>query len=450
MRRARVPSPSHPRVLPQADSGGETEAESRVTGGSAELRIKDLVAALAAGWDATRERFIRGWREWGQSLAIPPGDAAIADCAQLSATVLRVHEDRTYPGAIVASLSVPWGNHRDDAGGYHLVWPRDAVESGLALLALGQADDARRMLSYLAARQRDDGSWAQNFYPDGQPFWTGVQLDESALPVMLAAKVMLEGWPPELERAASLMVRRAATFLARTGPSSPEDRWEENAGFSPFSLAVTVAALVAAASLDFLKGSDRDYALSLADNWNARIDEWTYVEDTELDRQFGIRGHYIRLTPPGQTALRGRVQIKNHPDDSRDARALLGLEFLYLARLGLRSPEDTRITDTLRLVDALLRVETPSGTFYRRYNDDGYGEHADGAPFDGIGVGRLWPLLAGERGHYAILAKEDASPFLRAMMNAGGPGGLMPEQVWDAAPIPERFLYPGNSCHYLL
>ncbi len=272
-----------------------------------------------------------------------------------------------------------------------------------------------------------------------------MQLDETALPVILAAKLKLGGWPADLERAATLMVRRAATFVARTGPSSPEDRWEENPGFSPFTLAVAVAALVAASTLELLDVSDRDYALSLADNWNARIEEWTYVRDTDLDRRVGIGGHYVRLTPPGETVLRGRVKIKNHPNDSLDVRALVGMEFLYLARLGLRAHDDPRITDTLRLADAILRVETPGGPFYRRYNDDGYGEHADGAPFDGRGVGRLWPLLVGERGHHALLAKEDVLPYLRTMLSASGPGGLLPEQVWDAAPIADRFLYTGKA-----
>src|SRR3546814_7278833 len=67
----------------------------------------------------------------------------------------------------LASLSVPWGNTSDSSGGYHLVWTRDAVEAGLALLAVGRTDDARRMLGYVIATQQPDGGWSQNSFPDG-------------------------------------------------------------------------------------------------------------------------------------------------------------------------------------------------------------------------------------------------------------------------------------------
>ena len=104
--------------------------------------------------------------------------------------MLRVHQDcASYPGAIVAGLCTPWGDTSNNAGGYHLVWPRDAVEVGFALTLLGHLDDAAQLLDYLVSRQSPDGHWGQNFFPDGTPFWTGVQLDETALPVMLAAKL---------------------------------------------------------------------------------------------------------------------------------------------------------------------------------------------------------------------------------------------------------------------
>jgi glucoamylase len=262
--------------------------------------------------------------------------------------------------------------------------------------------------------------------------------------VLLAARLEEAGSLGPLGAAATIMVRRALSFVARAGAHSPQDRWEENAGASPFTLATEIAALAAGATLGFLDEPDRSYALSLADNWNARVEEWTYVEGTGLDATHGTRGHYVRIAPPGATALRGRVQIRNRAADDLPARRLLGLEFLYLVRLGLRSPHDPRILDTLALVDTLLRVETPAGAFYHRYTDDGYGEHEDGRPFDGTGIGRAWPLLAGERGHYALLAGADPLPSLRAMAAATSQGGLMPEQVWDAAPIPERGLYPGR------
>jgi glucoamylase len=126
------------------------------------------------------------------------------------------------------------------------------------------------------------------------------------------------------------------------------------------------------------------------------------------------------------------------------AEALIGLDFLYLVRLGLREAGDPRVESSLKVVDATLRVDTPSGPAYHRYQLDGYGEHENGDPFDGTGVGRAWPLLTGERGYGALLVGDDPLPYLRAMTRMTGPGGLIPEQVWDSEPIPERYLFPGK------
>lgn len=401
-------------------------------------------SSLASGYCVARTRFIDGWRRWAKELDTPALSRALAGAVRRSAVVLKVHTDRTYPGAVVASLSTPWGASRDDAGGYHLVWPRDAVEAGFAFLACGQHHEARAMLGYLIATQQPDGHWLQNNFGDGRPFWTGIQLDESALPVLLAAKLDEMGQLGEMRPLAMRMAQAALGFVARTGPFSPQDRWEENAGASPFTLATVVAALVAGTAHGFLADEQGDYALSLADDWNARIETWVYAASTDLDREHGTRGHYVRLTPPCETAERGRVMLKNRAGESLHTRDLLGMEFLGLVRFGLRPASDRRIRDTVKLVDKLLRVETPTGAFYHRYNQDGYGEHADGRPFDGTGIGRAWPLLTGERGHYAIDAGEDPSPYLSSMLASASEGGMIPEQVWDTAPIPERHLIPGR------
>ncbi|HVC88266.1 MAG TPA: glycoside hydrolase family 15 protein [Gaiellaceae bacterium] len=398
-------------------------------------------SALAEGFAPVRERFVGGWEAWRHGLSLPRGPAELRDEALLSAAVLKVHEDRTFPGATVASLSIPWGFAHDDAGGYHLVWARDAVETGLALLAIGDLEGARRMLSYLAATQGPDGCWSQNFFPDGRPYWTGIQLDEVGFPIVLAAKLHEFGVP----ESASIgpMVRAAAGYLARNGPLSQQDRWEENPGASPFTLAVEVAALVAATG--WLEGADRDYALELADCWNERVEGWTYTEATELAARYGVQGHYVRIGPSlGEGGLCGRVEVRNRGGETVPASALVGLDFLYLLRLGLRDPHDERIAETLTVVDGELRSELPTGVAYRRYELDGYGEHADGSPFDGTGIGRPWPLLAGERGHGALLRGEDPTPYLESMARMTSPGGLIPEQVWDAEPLPERNLFPGK------
>ncbi len=397
--------------------------------------------ALTADFDALRGQFLETWRTWAATLSLPRPDETLGDAAELSAAVLKIHEDRAYPGAVVASLSVPWGNSTDSLGGYHLVWPRDATLTAFALLAANQRLDARHILSHLIAAQRRDGHWPQNYFPSGEPYWVGIQLDEVALPVLLAAKLAELG-EAELPGTAE-MVRAAIGFIARTGPTSPQDRWEENPGVGPFTLAVAIAALVAAAP--WLESEQRSYALGLAEDWNERLESWCYVEDTALAREVGVRGYYVHIAPLSPSGKRTcQVQLRNSDGASLQASALVSLDFSYLVRLGLRHALDPRVQNTLRVVDRVLKVDTPSGALYHRYNQDGYGEHADGHPFDGRGIGRGWPLLVGERGHLALQSGEDALPYLQTMWRCASAGGLLPEQVWDAAPIPELELAPGR------
>jgi glucoamylase len=399
-------------------------------------------SSLSEGFTPIRKRFTEGWQSWGEKLVLPKSTQRMTQEAQLSAAVLKLHEDKSYPGAVVASLSIPWGNSHDDLGGYHLVWARDAVEAGLGLLAAGQVDDAKRMLSYLIATQQEDGHWTQNFYPDGHPFWTGIQLDEVSFPILLAGKLQELNLLSDVSGARA-MVRAAAGYLVRNGPLSPQDRWEENAGANPFTLAAEIAALVVAGS--FLEGDEREYVLSLADDWNERVEEWTYVRHSQLAQTLQVDGYYVRLSPPeAQGGLRGRVEVRNRAGETLPAEALVGLEFLYLVRLGLRSPHDPKIRASLVVAEAMLKVETPCGPSYHRYNEDGYGEHENGDAFDGTGIGRAWPLLTGERGHYALQAGEAVTPYLEAMCCMTGTGGLIPEQVWDRAALTSKGLEPGK------
>jgi glucoamylase len=399
-------------------------------------------SSLSQGYDSIRQQFIAGWQQWGETLDIPDAPADIRREAYLSAVVLKVHQGRTYPGSIVASLSVPWGNTTDTIGGYHLVWPRDCVEAGIALLGVGQVDDARSMLSYLIAIQNQDGSWNQNCFPDGRPFWGGIQLDEVAFPIILTAKLAEQDALRGLGGVES-MIRRAVSYLVHHGPVSPQDRWEENSGISPFTLAIEIVALIAAA--EFLGADERDYVISLADYWNERIEDWTYVSGGPLASQYGVDGYYVRIGPAAvQGGLCGRVNVANRGGQSMPAIALIGMEYLHLARLGLRSRDDRRIHNTSKIADAMLRVEMPLGIAYHRYNEDGYGEHADGSPYDGNGIGRAWPLLTGERAHFELQLGRDPLPYLEMMTRMTGPAGLIPEQVWDGPPLPERGLQPGK------
>ena len=196
---------------------------------------------------------------------------------------------------------------------------------------------------------------------------------------------------------------------------------------------------------NFLAPAEREYVLQLADCWNERIETWTYTTNGEYCESHKVPGYYVRLGPAlSDDGLRGMVDVRNRREGATKATSLVGLEFLYLVRMGLRRADDPGIVATVELIDSLLKVETPSGPCYRRYNGDGYGEHENGSPYDGTGVGRLWPLLTGERGHYALLAGEDPQPYLDAMNRMTGPGGLIPEQIWDTDPIPERGLFPGK------
>ncbi len=398
-------------------------------------------SSLAEGFDLARRDFVTRWRAWERDLHVDHFDERWRALAMTSAAVLKMHEDRTYPGAIAASLSVPWGNTTTVAGGYHLVWPRDAGLTALALVAAGQIDDARHVLARFVATQLPDGHWAQNEYPDGTVYWHGQQLDEVAFPVVLAAKLAevtgttVYGVPA--------MVRSALGCLARMGPSTHQDRWEENPGINPFTVAVMIAALVAGGR--WLTAAERAEALVLADEWNERIETWCYATDTPLARRFGVPGHYVRLSVPSEGGLDGEVMLRNRDGEMIAAADLVALEFSYLVRFGLRRADDPRVVDTLTVVDAVLGVPTPAGVVYRRYVNDGYGERADGSAFSGSGVGRLWPLLTGERGHLAVLAGQDATPYLRTMQQCASAGGMLPEQVWDTDPIPERELYPGSA-----
>jgi len=407
------------------------------------------LSSLPRRFDSPWQQQIDDWHDWHSDCGLRCAldldlPEALRNELRISAMVLRTHQDQIFTGAMIASLSIPWGETRNERGGYHLVWPRDLVESAGALLMLGADDKAREILRYLIATQLDDGHWYQNQWLGGKPYWQGTQLDEAAFPVLLAAELAARGALDGIE--IGDMVFRALAFIALNGPASDQDRWEENAGVNTFTLAICIAALVSGA--DFLSDRDRETALAIADFWNSRIESWTVVHDTELARRHGVAGYYIRTAPPkaimDEEAVHRQLPIKNRlQDPGLSAAEQVSTDFLQLVRFGLRQADDPLIRDSVRVVDALLRVETPNGPAWYRYNGDGYGEHRDGSAFDGTGHGRPWPLLTGERGHYELLAGNDPLPYLGAMAAMAGRGGMLPEQVWDSEPVPERRLYPG-------
>ena len=414
--------------------------------------------SLLEDFNGTQAEYVRAWKAWHAKLkgGIPPKSRT--PLYHTSAAVLRAHESKRVEGGIIASLSIPWGFSKpdDDLGGYHLVWPRDLVETAGGFIAMGAHEQVRRVLRYLQVTQEPDGHWSQNMWLDGTPYWQGIQMDETALPILLVDLAARQGvidaswrdglWP---------MVRRAAAFLARNGPVSPQDRWEEEPGYSPFTIATEIAALLVAADLADA-GANRtaaDYLRETADAWNASIERWLYVSGTELAHQHAVDGYYVRVAVPDRadaaSPCQGFVPIKNRPPDESvgPAALMVSLDALAFVRFGLRSPDDPRIASTVKVVDAVLRVDTPRGPAWHRYQGDGYGEHADGGPFDGTGVGRAWPLLTGERAHYELAAgRTDVAEQLAEGMEAlAGESGLLPEQVWDSADIPERGLFMGHA-----
>ncbi len=431
------------------------------------------VASLLAGPEQTKTSFVHEWQTWQKRLApidVPFGiDGAEDDSSgesdgehlgrlfHTSAAVLRSHEAKRFPGGVIASMSIPWGSSKgdDDLGGYHIVWPRDLVEAAGGFFAAGAKEDARRILYYLQSTQAADGHWPQNMWLDGTPYWTGIQMDETALPILLVELARREDAIDE-EQASRLwpMVRLAARYLVQNGPVTQQDRWEEDPGYSPFTLAVEIAALLVAADLAEHEGEPEiaGYMRETADSWNASIERWTYATETELSQKLAIDGYYVRISPVDRaeagSPIIGFVPIKNRPpgEDSGEASSIVSPDALALVRFGLRAADDPRIVNTVRAIDALLRVETEFGPSWRRYDGDGYGEHKNGAPFDGAGIGRLWPLLTGERGHYELAAgkRDNAVELLGAMEAFSNGSGLLPEQVWDDDDIPALELFHGR------
>jgi len=416
-------------------------------------------ASLNDGVDQALAGYAASWRAW--QAALLPLDAQASSGRpnpyRISTAVLRTHEESAFAGGHIASLSIPWGFAKgdEDLGGYHLVWPRDLVETAGGLLAAGARSEARRIMRYLQAIQEPDGHWPQNCWLDGTPYWNGVQMDECAFPILLADLARREVDLPQAElRGLWPMVKRAAAFIAMNGPVTAQDRWEEDGGYSPFTLAVEIAALLAAADLaeQIAAPEAAAYLRETADIWNGLIERWIYAVDTPLAKEVGVDGYYVRIAPPetadAASPLDGFVPIKNRPPQGSGQRASLMVspDALALVRFGLRAPDDPRIRNTVRVIDALLKVDLPAGPCWRRYNGDGYGEHEDGAAFDGTGVGRPWPLLTGERAHYELAAgnRAAAEALLATLEGFASDGHLLPEQVWDAPDIPERELFRGR------
>ncbi len=365
--------------------------------------------------------FVTSWKE-AQSIYKELGreDEALSDLYRSSIIVLQTQMTKRFQGAIIPSLSIPWGESKAgvDISGYHLVRTRDLVECAWGFMAGDDLQNARTVLLYLISTQESEGYWFQSMQADGTPYGNTVRLEDVSLPILLADRLKrlnalqdLDPWP---------MIKKATSYLIANGPIS-------HANCNPFNIATQIAALLTAA--DYFEsqnyGNSAQFIRETADLWYDYIDTWLYLKGSELGAQGNVEGYYIRAQGAEEKAVT--------------------TETLALVRYGLRSPNDPRILNSIKMIDATLKTDTRTGPVWHRYSGDGYGEHRDGSPFDGIGIGRGWPLLAGKRGHYELAKgdKEAAEELLKVICKQAGETQLIPEQIWDDLDIPEKHLYNG-------
>ena len=404
---------------------------------SAQVPFGNIRAAYDRGW----QRYVRTLRD------VPASAAGVRRQYLASALVLAAAEDKQNPGAFVASPSAPWvwGDEVKDlsspSGAYHLVWSRDAYQFGTALWADGDRAAARRIVRWLfGVQQRPDGSFPQNSDVSGTPVWGSLQLDEVALPIVLAHLV------GKHDPATWRGVRKAVGFLlsakdeetGRKAPYTTQERWENQSGYSPNSIAAQISGLLCAADLAKQKGHP---ALAkrwrtIADRWQAHVKRWTVTTNGPLSDG----PYFLRLTKNGKPNTASPYPMGDGGPRSIDQRKVVDPSFLDLPRFGILPADDPAVTNTLHVVDRRLRVDTPNGPFWRRFSHDGYGETRTGKewtitdPGTHRTLGRGWPLLTGERGEYAVAAGADASTYLAAMAAASGPADMLAEQVWDGRP----------------
>ena len=421
---------------------------------SAGFRVR---SSIQKDFDEILDSYVNGWKDWFKSIQTSGKKNYLNRRNKLSAAVLKIHSDKSFPGGIIASISVPWGTSKgdDDLGGYHLVWTRDLVECASGLLACGAGSDVLHVLNYLRATQDDDGHWPQNMWLDGGRYWNGIQMDEVAFPVILLDQAFREGLVSRKELNLYYgMLKKAVAFIIQNGPVTQQDRWEEDSGYSPFTLAVEISALVSAAGLFKIIGDEAssEYLLCLADYWNSSIEKWCYVENTDIAEANGVKGYYVRISPEmtsdAASPIMGFVAVKNRPpgDSVAPASHIISVDALALVRFGLRDAKDERILNTVKVIDKYLKTDTPSGPAWHRYNGDGYGEHSDGSDFDGTGIGRAWPLLTGERAYYELASGNisGAKSLLKSLESFSNEIGLFPEQIWDTDDIPSKGLFRGK------
>ncbi|HEU5158752.1 MAG TPA: glucodextranase DOMON-like domain-containing protein [Streptosporangiaceae bacterium] len=423
---------------------GRTRAEAVATG----------TAAARRPFEATLAGYTAGWRAYDRTLAAPPpgGDR---DAYHLSVNVLKASEDKTFPGAVVASLGSPWGQAISAAdrpggqpvyfGSYREVFSRDLYEAFTGLLVAGDLATARATARFLFERQQlPDGRMPRNSLLNGKlaPDSGGDQLDETAYPILMAYQSGLDGhWDN---------VRRAADFLVAHGPAFGVERWEEQSGFSPSTIAAEIAGLVAGAEI---ADRNRDPARAriyraTADHFARSIKDWTIT----TSGPYGPR-YFLRLSRAGDPNAAATYNLGNG-GPTEDQRRVVDAGFLELTRLGILPAADPDVAASLDVVDKVIRRDTPFGPGFYRYgsdtagSEDGYGDCFEpdatscapsGKPWPtgNVGSGHLWPVLAGERAeqHLQTGDRRTAAALLGAMRRQTSGTGLVPEQAWENPPL---------------
>lgn len=400
-----------------------------------------------------QSEYEKGWADYVKTL--PKVDPKYQAQFNMAAMVLKSHEDKKHLGANIASLSIPWGGganaNENNVGGYHLVWSRDLYQVATAYIALGDKAAAERALDFvLTVQQKPDGSLPQNSKLDGSPFWNSLQMDEVAFPLILAWQLGRTD-----RKIYQKHIKLSADFIVTNGPATPQERWEEEGGYSPSTIAAEIAGLVCAADIARKNGDNAsaDLYLKTADEWQANIEKWTVTKTGKLSKQ----PYYLRITANGKPDSGDNLELNNGAG-TFDEREIVDAGFLELVRLGIKPADDPIIINSLKVIDDTIRVKTPNGDAFYRYNHDGYGEMPDGRRWnwDGkySGKGRLWPLLSGERGEYEIAlanvkysAGKGASPDndfalssarlrLENLLGFANDGMMIPEQVWDQKAVP--------------
>jgi glucoamylase len=408
--------------------------------------VQTAESALNDRFDKALRNSRKGWKAYDKQLNDPPKKLPgisskradqLRDSYFVSANVLKASEDKTFPGAIVAAMASPWGQavsagdpNNTYFGSYREVFARDLYEIWTGLMADGDLATARDATLFLFERQQQaDGSMPRNSLVNGKtaPDSFGAQLDETAYPLLMADELHLTD--------ASLYenhIKPAANFVASHGPSFGVERWEEQDGFSPSTIAAEIAGLIAAADLADANHDPVSAAVwrGVADDFQRSIKGWTVTTNGPLAPRY-----FIRLSKTGDPNAAISYNVGNG-GPTLDQRSVIDAGFLELARLGELSPTDPDILASLPVVDATIRATTASGPGWHRYNGDGYGDRStDGRPWapSGVGSGHLWPPLSSERGEQSLQTGDamGATALLDGMDRFAGGVGLIPEQDWE-------------------